>query len=145
LRQLHIALMLRYLVTYIATLLAFAALDSAWIGLFAAPLYRQTLGPMMLDSVRIPPSILFYILQIAGIMVFVVPAASARQTAAQNFLYGALFGLFTYATFDLTNYAIVRPWSLYLTVTDIAWGCFVTGAAACIGIALGTAAARRFS
>jgi uncharacterized membrane protein len=138
-------MILRYIFTYVATLIAFAGLDSVWIGLFAAPLYRQTLGPMMLESVRVPPAILFYLLLIAGIMVFVVPTAPGGQTVAQNFLYGALFGLFTYATFDLTNYAIIRTWSLYLTATDIAWGCFVTGAASSIGIAVGTALARRFS
>jgi len=37
-------------------------------------------------------------------------------------VYGALFGLFTYATYDLTNYATLRNWTLQLTVVDVAWG-----------------------
>ena len=77
--------MLRYVFTYAATFIAFAALDSVWIGLFAAPLYHQTLGPMMLDSVRITPAILFYLLQIAGMMVFVMPTAVVARRRRRTF------------------------------------------------------------
>jgi uncharacterized membrane protein len=135
--------MLRYAVTYITTLLAFGVLDGAWITLFVAPLYKRTLGPVMLEQFRTAPAIIFYLLEILGIMVFVVPAVPGAQSVAQNFLFGALFGLFTYSTLDLTSFAILRPWTLYLTVTDIAWGCFVTGAASAAGIAAANAVLRK--
>jgi uncharacterized membrane protein len=137
--------MLRYAITYVTTLLAFGLIDIGWITLFVGPAYKQTLGDVLLEKFRGPPAILFYLLQIFGIMIFVVPTAQGGQTVAQNFLFGALFGLFTYACFDLTNYALLRPWTLYLTVTDMAWGCFVTGAAAAIGIAAAEALLRKFS
>jgi uncharacterized membrane protein len=137
--------MARYALTYITTLLAFGLIDSVWLTLFAGPLYKQTLGPMLLENFRAPPAILFYLLQIGGMMVFVVPATAGGQTIAQNFLFGALFGLFTYATLDLTCYAIIRPWTLYLTVTDIAWGVFLTGAASVIGIWAGDWLLRRLT
>jgi uncharacterized membrane protein len=126
--------MLRYAVTYVTTLVAFALIDAVWLTLVAGPLYKQTLGPILLDSFRAVPAIVFYLLQIAGIMVFVVPRVAGGQTALLNFVFGALFGLFTYACFDLTNFAVLRSWTLYLTVTDIAWGCVLTGAASAIGI-----------
>jgi uncharacterized membrane protein len=126
--------MLRYGVTFITTLLAFGAIDSFWITLVAAPLYKRTLGDMILANFRPAPAILFYLLMIAGIMVFVVPRTPGSQTIATTFLFGALFGLFTYATFDLTNYAVLKPWTLFLTWTDLAWGTFLTGSAAAVGV-----------
>jgi uncharacterized membrane protein len=126
--------MLRYAVTYVTTLVAFALIDAVWLTLVAGPLYKQTLGPILLDNFRAAPAIIFYLLQIAGIMVFVVPRTTAGQTMLMNFVFGALFGLFTYACFDLTNFAVLRSWTTYLTVTDIAWGCVLTGAASAIGI-----------
>jgi uncharacterized membrane protein len=126
--------MLRYAVTYVTTLLAFALIDAVWLTLVAGPLYKQTLGPILLDNFRAAPAIVFYLLQIAGIMVFVVPRVPGGQTVLMNFVFGALFGLFTYACFDLTNFAVLRSWTLYLTVTDIVWGCVLTGAASAIGI-----------
>ncbi len=126
--------MLRYIVTYVTTLLAFAAVDSIWLTLVAGKLYRQTLGDTLLDSFRVSPAILFYLLMIVGIMVFVVPRPGSAQPLYMTFVFGALFGLFTYATFDLTNYAILKPWTFYLTWTDIAWGTFLTGTASTIGV-----------
>jgi uncharacterized membrane protein len=125
---------LRYIVTYVTTLLAFAAIDSIWLTLVAGKLYRQTLGDFLLDSFRASPAILFYLIMIAGIMVFVVPRPGSAQGLAMTFVFGALFGLFTYATFDLTNYAILKPWTFYLAWTDIVWGMFVTGTASTIGV-----------
>jgi len=135
----------RYALTYITTLLAFGLIDAVWLTLVAGPLYKQALGPILLEKFRAAPAILFYLGQIAGMMVFVVPATAGGQTVAQNFLFGALFGFFTYATLDLTCYAIIGPWTLFLTVTDIAWGVVLSGAASVIGIWAGEWLLRRFT
>jgi len=37
-------------------------------------------------------------------------------------IYGALFGFFTYMTYELTNYAVIRDWPLPIVFIDIAWG-----------------------
>jgi uncharacterized membrane protein len=137
--------MKRYILIYVATLLAFGAIDATWLGLVAGPLYKRTLGPVMLDQFRVAPAIIFYLLQIAGMMVFVVPRVPETGGLARVALFGALYGLFTYTTFDLTNYAVLRPWTLFLTVTDIAWGCVLSAAAATIGTAAGTAMLRLLS
>jgi uncharacterized membrane protein len=136
--------MKRYLVTYICTALIFAAVDSVWIGLVAANLYRRTLGPLVLDQFRAAPAIAFYLLLIAGIMVFVIPKTGSPQSVAQTALFGALFGFFTYATFDLTSYAVLRPWTWYLTWTDLAWGTVLTAAASGLGQWAATAILARF-
>jgi uncharacterized membrane protein len=124
-----------YAVTFVAVLLAFAAIDSVWIGTVAAPLYKSALGPIMLEKFRPAPAIVFYLLQIAGMMVFVVPSSLGGQSLGKTALLGALYGLFTYSTFDLTNFAILRNWTLFLTVTDIAWGCVLSAGASTAGVA----------
>jgi uncharacterized membrane protein len=127
-------MMKRYAITYVATLVAFGAIDAVWLGTVAGPLYKRTLGPVLLDQFRLAPAIVFYLLQIVGMMVFVVPRVPAAGDLGRVALFGALYGFFTYTTFDLTNYAVLRPWTLYLAVTDIAWGCVVSAAASVIGV-----------
>lgn len=134
--------MLRYAVTYVATLLIFGAIDSAWLGVFAGFMYRHTLGDILLDKFRVAPAIAFYLLNIAGLMVFAVPAAPAQGGWRQALLFGALYGVFTYATYDLTNYATLRVWTLRLTLTDIAWGAFVSGVATALGVLVAGAVLR---
>jgi uncharacterized membrane protein len=127
-------MMKRYAITYVATLVAFGAIDAVWLGTVAGPLYKRTLGPVLLDQFRLAPAIVFYLLQIVGMMVFVVPRVPGAGDLGRVALFGALYGFFTYTTFDLTNYAVLRPWTLYLAVTDIAWGCVVSAAASVIGV-----------
>jgi uncharacterized membrane protein len=134
--------MLRYVVTYVATLVIFGAIDAVWLGLIAANMYRQTLGDILLDKFRAGPAIAFYLLNILGLMVFAVPAASGPGRWQQALLFGALYGVFTYATYDLTNYATLKVWTLRLTLTDIAWGCFVSGVATALGVVAADAVLR---
>jgi uncharacterized membrane protein len=134
--------MKRYALIYVTTLLAFGAIDALWLGTVAAPLYKRTLGPLMLEQFRVAPAVVFYLLQIAGMMVFVVPRTAGADALWRVALFGALYGLFTYATFDLTNYAVLRPWTFFLAWTDIAWGCVLSAAAATIGVWGGEALAR---
>ena len=117
-----------YLAAYVIALLVFAALDIVWLTTMGAALYRSTLGDILLTSVRIEPAVAFYLLFPLGIVVFAVaPALKAGSPAAALF-YGALFGLIAYATYDLTNYATLRNWTLKITAIDMAYGAIVVGA-----------------
>lgn len=126
--------MLRYGVTYIITLLIFGAIDAVWLGVVAGSLYRTTLGDILLDKFRAGPAIVFYLLNIVGLMVFVVPSTPVPGSWKSALLFGALFGVFTYATYDLTNYATLKAWTLRLTLTDIAWGAVVTSVSSALGL-----------
>ena len=118
------------LLAYGAALIAMAVLDAAWLGFIAKPLYQQGIGHLMADKPNIPVAVSFYLLFPIGLMVFVVQperAWSATLAAA------AMYGFFTYATYDLSNLATLRGWPVSLAAIDIAWGTFistVTGAAA---------------
>ena len=56
---------------------------------------------------------------------------NGRQTdiTPEAVLRAALIGLLVYGTYDLTNMATLRHWSLRLALVDIAWGTLVSAAA----------------
>jgi uncharacterized membrane protein len=112
----------RFLVVYAVTLPIFFAIDLVWLGLVAKEFYRKHLGYIMAPEVNWFAAILFYLIFIAGIVFFAVKPALEAQSATRALLFGALFGLVTYATYDLTNHATVRDWPPIVTVVDLAWG-----------------------
>lgn len=100
----------------------FAIVDFAWLSLMVPRFYRTELGDIALPSVNIAPAMLFYALYPIGLLIFATMPAVKSGSAVAALSYGALFGFFTYATYDLTNYATLRNWTLSLTLVDIAWG-----------------------
>jgi uncharacterized membrane protein len=132
--------MIKIAATYIPTLLLMLLIDGTWIALVALPMFRATLGQDMLTA-RLVPAVLFYLLYAAGVLVFVLPAGqgSWQMTA----LYGALFGLFTYATYDLTNYGTLKSWTAALAASDIVWGMVMTAVVSTLGMFAGQAVVRR--
>jgi uncharacterized membrane protein len=124
---------------YIATGIAFALIDSVWLRTMYKPLYQTEIGVLLMSGLRWVPAVIFYLLFILGIMIFAVNPAFVSgkwQTALQN---GALFGFFTYMTYDLTNHATLKVWSTKVTVLDILWGTSLTGLAAVAGYLITTA------
>ncbi|WP_454885052.1 DUF2177 family protein [Sphingomonas oryzagri] len=122
-----------WVLAYLATGLAFLGLDAIWLSLAASRLYRPKLGNLLLDGFNFAPAAVFYLLYIAGILIFAVsPAlASGRWTTALS--RGAMLGLLAYGTYDLTNQATLRGWPMAITVADLCWGTVLTGTTATIG------------
>lgn len=121
---------MNYAIAYIASLLLFAALDIAWLMTMGARLYKQSLGDILLPSVNFPPAIAFYLIYPAGLVFFAVAPALKSGSVSAALLNGALFGFFAYATYELTNFATLRNWTLQITVIDIVYGAIVSGAVA---------------
>jgi len=111
-----------YLTLYFATLIAFFAVDMVWLGLVARTFYRKHLGFLMAPSPNWPAAIIFYLLFVLGVLVFVVLPGLEANSLGTTLLRGALFGLITYATYDLTNLATVKDWPLVVTIVDLIWG-----------------------
>jgi uncharacterized membrane protein len=109
---------------YLVGLIVFVALDAIWLTLMG-PTYRAVMGDMLAANVRFGPAIAFYVLDMLGLMIFVARPGT-RHGAAWVVAHGALFGLFTYATYDLTNFAVLKNWTLQLTIEDIVWGMVVS-------------------
>jgi uncharacterized membrane protein len=119
-----------HLVAYAGALVLFVAMDFVWLSTMGAALYRSTLGDMLATSVRLPPAIVFYLAYPVGIVVFAVMPALRAESALNALVLGALFGALAYATYDLTNYATLRVWSLQITIVDIVYGALATGVTA---------------
>ena len=111
-----------YLKLYFATLIAFFAIDMIWLGLVARTFYRKYLGFLMAPNPNWLAAIIFYLLFIVGILVFVVVPGLKESSLKTTLLRAALFGLITYATYDLTNLATVKDWPVLVTVVDMIWG-----------------------
>jgi uncharacterized membrane protein len=118
-----------YAVTYLAILLPFGMLDAVWLSLMGPRLYRPTLGDILLTNVNLPAAIAFYLIYPIGILVFATLPALKAGSVGPALMYGALFGLLAYATYDLTNQATLRNWTLQLTLADMAWGAVASGLA----------------
>ena len=104
-------------------------LDFLWLTIFASSFYKKHIGDLL--EFNLIPAILFYFTYTAGIIVFV--NGNVNATLQSVLLYGALFGFFAYATYDLTNLATLRGWSQSLVIVDITWGVFITAAASAGG------------
>ena len=121
----------RYVVLYLATLIILVPIDFLFLGLVAKGFFAAQVGDM-LGEIRPAPAILFYLLYVAGISIFVSgPATATWQT---TLLYGALFGLFCYATFELTSLSLLRHWTWTVVVVDVSWGLFVTAVSSTLGL-----------
>jgi uncharacterized membrane protein len=121
----------RYVVLYVATLIVLIPIDFLFLGILAKGFFSSEVGDM-LGEIRPAPAILFYLLYVAGILVFV--SGSAAATWQSTLLYGALFGLFCYATFDLTALSLLKHWSWPVAVVDVTWGSFVTALVSTAGL-----------
>ena len=123
----------RTLVAYVATGVAFAMIDSIWLRSMYTRLYQPEIGEMLMRGMRWGPAVAFYLLYIAGMLIFAVNPALANGRWQTALVQGALLGFFCYMTYDLTNYATLKVWSLKVTVLDMIWGTFLTGSAAAVG------------
>jgi uncharacterized membrane protein len=119
-----------FVVAFVAAAVVFLLLDDAWLTTMASRLYRPAIGHVMREDFDALAAAAFYAIYLTGLVVFVVrPATNGRMALAR----GALFGLVCYATYDLTNQATIVRWPWHITIIDLAWGAFVSGASAWAG------------
>ena len=123
-----------HLIAYVTILVVFGIIDAIWLSQMAAKLYRPMLGDMMVDNVRIIPAVVFYLFFPIGLVVFAVMPALRDGSFLSAFAAGALLGALCYATYDLTNYATLKNWTLQVTVIDIVYGAFVSGVCSAVAV-----------
>ncbi len=107
---------------YAIALPVFFAIDIVWLVLVAKDFYKAQIGFIMTPNINWPAAILFYLLFIVGLVLFVITPSLEKGSWIYALLFGALFGLITYATYDLTNLATLKDWPLLVTIVDLAWG-----------------------
>ena len=100
----------------------FFVIDMLWLVLVAKRFYQEQIGFLMKPNINWPAAIIFYLLFISGLVIFVISPAFEKHSWINAILFGGLFGLITYATYDLTNLATLKDWPLLVTVVDLIWG-----------------------
>jgi len=100
----------------------FFLIDMVWLVLVAKNFYQKQIGFLMRPDINWTAAIIFYLLFIAGLVTFVITPAFEKQSWVHAVIFGALFGLVTYATYDLTNLATLKDWPLLVTIADLVWG-----------------------
>jgi len=111
-----------YVKLFLIALPIFFVIDMVWLVLVAKKFYQQQIGFLMKPDINWFAAIIFYLLFIAGLVIFVISPAVEKHSWVHAVLFGALFGLITYATYDLTNLATLKDWPLLVTVVDLIWG-----------------------
>jgi uncharacterized membrane protein len=111
-----------FLKLYAVALTSFMVLDLLWLGVVARSFYRSQLGHLMRAEINWAAAVAFYVLFIVGIVVLVVWPAVERGSLGRALLLGALFGLVTYAAYDLTNLATLEGFPPRMVVVDLVWG-----------------------
>jgi uncharacterized membrane protein len=113
---------MKYIIHFLLTVPVFFAVDLLWLGFIGKPIYQKYIGHLMAEKVNWTAAIVFYLLFILGILIFAVYPALKIDKVSYAITYGALFGFFTYMTYELTNMAVIKDWSWQIVPIDIVWG-----------------------
>lgn len=105
-----------------------AVLDLVWLGLVAGGLYRRLLGDLLAERPNAAAAVAFYLIFVAGLVLFVVHPAVELGSWQVALGRGAAFGLVTYATWDLTNLAVLEGFPASIVAVDLAWGTVLSAA-----------------
>lgn len=112
----------QYVYVYLVSVVVFFVVDMTWLGFVAKNFYKNQIGHLLSDTVNWPVAISFYLLFLVGLLIFVIAPALEAKSITHALLFGALFGFFTYATYDLTNWSTLRDWPALVSIVDMLWG-----------------------
>ncbi len=128
------------LILYVATLAVFLGLDYFALSYLIKPTFEKDIAPLLLDSPRLGPAIVFYAFYIGVLLWFVSwPAMEDGKSLLWVFASGALVGAMAYGTYEFTNLATLKDWTWRMVATDLTWGTFLTGISATAGVAVARA------
>ena len=118
------------LAAFLASAVAFSALDLLWLGVVARGFYDTHMGPLKASPINGVAAALFYVMFIGLIVVYGIHRTTSTRDALRR---GAELGFATYATYELTNWAVIQDWPGALVLPDILWGVVLTGCTAWAG------------
>lgn len=127
---------MKYFYLYLALVPVFFIIDFFWINFVAKGLYQKHLGDLI--EFNLTAAVIFYLVYIIGIILFGVQAGINTGQWQQALLWGALFGFFTYATYEMTNLATLKNWPVNVAIYDILWGTFLGASVSVIGFHIAT-------
>jgi uncharacterized membrane protein len=123
----------KFLIITFGVALSMLLMDIIWLSVMSKKLYRPYLGDMIAEKFRLLPAVIFYLIYVLGLVYFVSLPAVEQMSLFDSIINGGLFGAIAYSTYDLTNYATLRKWSLMVTLVDIGWGIALSSIASSCG------------
>ncbi|MDH5533435.1 MAG: DUF2177 family protein [Candidatus Pacebacteria bacterium] len=123
---------------YLLTLAVFLSIDMVWLTTIAKSFYQKQIGYLMTPNVNFLAAFIFYLIFVVGLVFFVISPSLEKKSLMTAILTGALFGLITYATYDLTNLATVKDWPLLVTIVDLIWGTVLAASVSAITYLIAT-------
>ena len=121
---------------YAVAIVAFTVLDVIWLGTVAKDLYAAHIGHLLAPKANLPAAVAFYAIFLAGLVFFVIHPAIAEGSWTKALLVGAAFGFVTYATWDLTNLAVLKDFPFSIVPIDMAWGTIATMLTSVVTVAI---------
>lgn len=118
---------------YLITFIVYFLVEITWLTLVARNFYAKYLGHLMADNPNLIVSIIYFIVAVVGLVFFAVNPAVEKNSLTYALMAGAIFGLMTYATYSMTNFATLKDWPFIVTVVDVGWGIVLNGLSAGIG------------
>ncbi|HZJ85711.1 MAG TPA: DUF2177 family protein [Erysipelotrichaceae bacterium] len=118
---------------YLITFIVYFIVEIAWLTLIARNFYAKYLGHLMADNPNLLVSLIYFVVAVAGLVFFAVNPALDKNSLAYALMAGAIFGLMTYATYSMTNFATLKDWPALVTLVDVGWGIVLNGISAGIG------------
>lgn len=125
--------MMKYAAAYATTLVVMLLVDLPWITVIAKSMYREGIGHLMADNANLPAAMAFYLIYVFGLIWFGLAPHALAPGVSKTAGSAALFGFIAYATYDLTNLAMLRDWPLRMTLIDLVWGAFVSAVSTAAG------------
>lgn len=121
---------------YVVAAIVFGVLDAAWLGKIGKPLYDARLGPLLAERPNMVAALAFYAIYIAGITYFATHPALVAGSWSRALVAGAILGFVAYATWNLTNLAVLKDFPSSIVPIDMAWGTFATATTSLVTFAI---------
>ncbi|WP_050526102.1 DUF2177 family protein [Pseudorhodobacter aquimaris] len=125
---------MKIMILYAVTTVIFLAADAIGLRLLIKPVFDRHIAHLYAEPFRFGPALVFYLAYVAGLLWFVSVPALHNGDPMAALTGGVLLGLMAYGTYEFTNYATLRDWSLQQVATDMLWGGALTGFSAWAGV-----------
>ena len=91
------------------------------------------MGDVMVVQLKMIPAVIFYVLFLAEVIIFAISPALPVQTWLLASGLAVVLGVIAYANYDFTHFALLKDWSLSLSLNDILGGALIIFCSAAAG------------
>ena len=128
--------MLSWILIWAIAAVIMLAIDMVWLMGIGRGFYVQEIGDLLLEKPNLLPALAFYVIYSIGVTVIVIAPAIEAQSVVRALIYGLLFGLVAYGTYDLTNLAVMKGFTTKIALIDMVWGGLITGFVSAVTVKL---------